>query len=147
MPTMLNHVILQQLGRRRTSRRGLQKIKLILKLDLLEIAGHHRLDPVYETGVLDKAQGHRVLRLCLCHCELNSIELIQAQLKGYVARSINTFKLADVKKLVRETKEIITREDWAKVVDHVKCYAKAHFTQVDCLDRPELEQTVISGND
>ena len=61
--------------------------------------------------------------------------------------SSNTFKLADVKKLVHQTKEIITHEDWAKAVDHVKCYAKAHFTQVNCLDRPKLEQTVISGND
>ena len=151
MAALLNHVILQQHGRR-TSRRGLQKknnfeASIMLKAELLEITGHHRLDPVYETDVLDKAQGHRVLRLRLCHCELNPTELIQAQLKGYVATSSNTFKLADVKKLVHETKKIITHEDWAKAVDHVKCYAKAHFTQVNCLDRPKLEQTVISGND
>ena len=54
----------------------------MLKAELLEIAGRHRLDPVYETDVLAKAQGHRVLRLPVRHCELNPIELIQAQLKG-----------------------------------------------------------------
>ena len=119
----------------------------MLKAELLEIAGRHRLDPVYETDVLAKAQGHRVLRLPVRHCELNPIELIQAQLKGYVARNNNTFKLADVKKLVLQAKETITREDWAKAVDHVKHDAEAHFTRVDCLDRPELERIVISGID
>ena len=119
----------------------------MLKAELLEIAGRHRLDPVYETDVLAKAQGHRVLRLPVRHCELNPIELIQAQLKGYVARNNNTFKLADVKKLVLQAKETITREDWAKAVDHVRHDAEAHFTRVDCLDRPELERIVISGID
>ena len=88
MPAQLNLAILQHHGERRTSRHGLQKIKLLLKLllmlkaELLEIAGRHRLDPVYETDVLAKAQGHRVLRLPVRHCELNPIERYPSTTQG-----------------------------------------------------------------
>ena len=115
----------------------------MLKSELLEIAGRHRLAPVYETDVLAESYGHRILRLPVRHCELNPIELIQAQLKSYVARNNNTFKLQDVKTLFLEAKETITREDWAKAVQHVINDAEAHFSRVDCLDRPEHEPVVI----
>jgi hypothetical protein len=40
-----------------------------------------------------------VLRTPVRHCELNPIELIWAQVKGFVAKNNTTFRLKDVKEL------------------------------------------------
>jgi hypothetical protein len=43
--------------------------------------------------------GHEVLRTPVRHCELNPIELIWAQVKGFEAKHNTTFRLKDVKEL------------------------------------------------
>lgn len=60
-----------------------------------------------------------VLRLPPYHCELNPIELIWAQLKGFVGRNNKTFKLDDVEKMVKDGVNRIGAESWKKCVEHV----------------------------
>jgi hypothetical protein len=43
--------------------------------------------------------GHEVIRTPVRHYELNPIELIWAQVKGFVAKNNTTFRLKDVKEL------------------------------------------------
>jgi hypothetical protein len=52
---------------------------------------------VYETDNIANLHGHEVLRTPVRHCELNLIELIWAQVKGFVAKNNTTFRLKDVK--------------------------------------------------
>lgn len=68
---------------------------------------------------LAKAVGVEVLRLPPYHCELNPIELVWADVKGYVARKNTTFKMADVKKLLQEALGNISAEKWQNCISHV----------------------------
>jgi transposase len=45
---------------------------------------------VYQTDKIDNLHGHEVLRTPVRHCELNPIELIWAQVKGFVAKNNTT---------------------------------------------------------
>lgn len=92
----------------------------MIKRQLLEIARLHK--SAYNKYVVDemaRERGITVLRLPPYHCELNPIELIWAQLKGYVARHNTTFKLNDVKVLLQEAVESITANSWTKCIEHV----------------------------
>ena len=71
------------------------------KVDLLKIVAINKPKPVYKTDQIAESKGHVVLRLPIKHCELNPIELIQAQEKQYVAQHNTTFKMADVKIILR----------------------------------------------
>lgn len=68
---------------------------------------------------LAKEYGIEVLRLPPYHCELNSIELVWAQVKGYVARHNKTYKLKDVEELLKQGLLEVTAEKWKKCVSHV----------------------------
>ncbi|CAK1595314.1 unnamed protein product [Parnassius mnemosyne] len=77
----------------------------------------------YQSYVVDelaKAVGVEVLRLPPYHCELNPIELVWADVKGYVARKNTTFKMADVKKLLQQALGNISAEKWQNCISHVK---------------------------
>ena len=54
----------------------------------------------FKTDKIANLHGHEVLRTPVRHCELNPIELIWAQVKGFVAENNTTFRLKDVKELV-----------------------------------------------
>ena len=54
---------------------------------------------VYKTDTIANLHGHEVLRTPVRHCELNPIELIWAQVKGFVAKNSTTFRLKDAKEL------------------------------------------------
>ncbi|XP_022831023.1 uncharacterized protein LOC111359655 [Spodoptera litura] len=73
----------------------------------------------YQSYVIDemaKEVGVEVLRLPPYHCELNPIELVWADVKGYLARNNTTFKMVDVKKLsLQEELKNITPEKWKKL--------------------------------
>ncbi|KAJ8966018.1 hypothetical protein NQ317_016729 [Molorchus minor] len=64
----------------------------------------------YVVNQMAKASGMKLLRLSLYNCELNPIELM-AQIK--IARE-NTFKLADVKKLLEAAVKKINEDNWVK---------------------------------
>lgn len=92
----------------------------MLKVELLNIARLHK--SAFNKYVVDemaRERGITVLRLPPYHCELNPIELIWAQVKGYVARNNTTFKLNDVKVLFEKSLEAITAESWVKCIGHV----------------------------
>lgn len=77
----------------------------------------------YQSYVIDemaKAKGVTILRLPPYHCELNPIELIWADIKGYVARNNTTFKFKDVKQLLEDGIKQVTAEKWKNCVEHVK---------------------------
>ena len=46
---------------------------------------------VYKTDKIANLHGHEVIRTPVRHCELNPIELIWAQVKGFVAKNNTTF--------------------------------------------------------
>lgn len=91
------------------------KVKLLTKVKAIKTK--------YQSYVIDemaKKVGVEVLRLPPYHCELNPIELVWADVKGYVARNNTTFKMADVKKLFQEALDNITAEKWKNCISHVK---------------------------
>ena len=55
---------------------------------------------IFKTDKIANLHGHEVLRTPVRHCELNPIELIWVQVKGFVAENNTTFRLKDVKELV-----------------------------------------------
>ena len=65
---------------------------------------------VYKTDKIANLHGHEVLRTPVRHSELNPIELIWAQVKGFVAKNNTTFRLKDVKELVYAAFGKITKE-------------------------------------
>jgi|SRR5579872_2984095 len=92
----------------------------LVKKELLAIANAHK--HLYKKyAVEDIAEKHNVivLRLPPYHCELNPIELIWAQVKGYVGRRNTTFKMKDVEVLFKEAIQEVTSENWRKAVQHV----------------------------
>ena len=54
---------------------------------------------VYKTDKIANLHGHEALRTTVRHSELNPIELIWAQVKGFVAKNNITFRLKDAKEL------------------------------------------------
>lgn len=76
----------------------------------------------YQSYVVDelaKEYGVTVLRLPPYHCELNPIELIWAQVKGFVAEKNKTFKMAELKILLPEALANVTAENWKNCEGHV----------------------------
>jgi hypothetical protein len=66
----------------------------------------------------------------VAHCELNAIELIWANVKGFVAKHNTTFKIKDVEELCRQSLRQITPNVWKNATRHVKKieddYAERH---------------------
>jgi hypothetical protein len=61
---------------------------LIPKKVLYEKIKQKKTPVVYKTDTIGNLHGHEVLRTPVRHCELNPIELIWAQVKGFVAKKI-----------------------------------------------------------
>ena len=70
---------------------------------------------IYKTDNIAHLHGHEVLRTPVRHCELNPIELIWAQVKGFVAKNNTTFRLKDVKEFTYAAFGKITKDVWAKL--------------------------------
>ncbi|CAH2014823.1 unnamed protein product [Acanthoscelides obtectus] len=81
-----------------------------VKAELYEkIKQHKPANISYVTDEMARQCGVTVLRLPPYHCELNPIELIWAQVKGYIACHNTTFKLPD----------LVTPEAWQNAIRHV----------------------------
>ena len=74
----------------------------LLKTELLQICKQHKPDPSFLLDNMLKEYGHDCLRLPAYHADLNSIELIWATMKGYIARRNVTFKMTDVLQLTND---------------------------------------------
>ena len=86
------------------------KCELLQKSRLVNIITENKLE------VLARKYGHQVLWQPVKHCDLNPIELIWAQVKGYVAKHNTTFNMADTFDLLNKSFDEITVENWKKML-------------------------------
>ncbi|GFY47478.1 DDE_3 domain-containing protein [Trichonephila inaurata madagascariensis] len=75
-----------------TWNQDLIKIELLQKLNQIK-----HLHNSYKVEEIAEKFGHKILGLSSYHCELNPIEMIWSQVKGYVARENKTLKLNEIK--------------------------------------------------
>ena len=68
----------------------------LLKAELLQICKQHKLTPSFLLDNILKEYRHDCPRLPAYHADLNSIELIWATMKGYIASRNVSFKMTDV---------------------------------------------------
>lgn len=116
-----------------------------IKLELLKKVTEVKI--LYKKYAVDidelaKEHGIEILRLPPYHCELNSIELIWADIKGYVAKNSTTFKFERVKELLNEAIGQITSEKWRKCIEHVKKEEET-FGQLDHVVDIVTDKTLI----
>ena len=103
---------------------------------------------VYRTDVVAEAAGHSVLCLPIAHCELNPIELIWAQVKGYAARNNKYFTMAEALKLSYDGIDAVTAENWEACVRHVVDKVERDFCEKDCICETIVEEfTIRIGDD
>jgi transposase len=93
---------------------------------------------VYKTYKIANLHEYEVLR----HCELTPIELIWAQVKGFVAKNNTTFRLKDAKELTYAAFGTITKDVWTKAEEHVIKIEKEYCKQI-CIDRSVIEPIII----
>lgn len=100
----------------------------------------------YAVDEIIEASNRKVLRLPPYHCELNPIELIWAQIKGYVARHNVSFKLEDVKQLFQQGVNSILCENWKNAIKHVVDVENKMWELDNLIDCQE-ESLIITGDD
>lgn len=91
------------------------------KHELYELIKLHK--PAHKSYVLDalmEQHGHSVLRLPPYHPELNTIELVWAEVKNWVRMQNVTFNIDDVENLTRQKFASISVEDWQRKCKHTK---------------------------
>ena len=89
--------------------------------------------------------GHDVLPLPPCHCDLNPIELIWADMKRNVAQQNTTFKKIDVKQLIEESFGIIDH-NWKNHCEHVKS-VEHQYSSRDNIQPARIYRIIINLND
>ncbi|CAC5379118.1 unnamed protein product [Mytilus coruscus] len=102
-----------------------------IKAELLEFVKQNKPRPKYVIDELAAEHDHEVLRLPPRHCELNPIEMVWADLKGYVARRNSTYKKKDIIDLFNEAKSRFNKERWAKFETHVSREVEEKLWLVD----------------
>lgn len=113
----------------------------LLKAELLQLVKQNKKKyEKYAVDELAKSQNKIVLRLPPYHCELNPIELIWAQVKNFIAKENNTFKLPLVKDLCLESIKRISLEEWKKCINHVTEKVEKQMWDLD----NEIENVVDS---
>jgi len=89
----------------------------MIKRELLVLVNN--IKDRYEEYRIDRhaeSRGHKILRLPPFHCELSPINMIWAEVRGYVAQRNSTFQVAAVEALTRQALAQITEEVWSKYV-------------------------------
>ncbi|XP_023210880.1 uncharacterized protein LOC111639341 [Centruroides sculpturatus] len=118
----------------------------MLKIELLDIV--KKIKHKYDKYIIDemaKEIGIDVLRLPPYHCNLNPIELIWADMKGYIARHNTTFKLSDVRILMNEAIEQINEERWRKCIEHIE-KEEQRMWELDEISETVVEKLIIQSN-
>lgn len=119
----------------------------MVKAELLEIVKRYKAK--YETYVVDEmAQnaGHRVLRLPPYHCDLNPIELVWAQVKGFVANQNKSFKMAEIRDLLTTALIRIDSEKWHRCVQHVEQVVEPNMWEMDVFAEEAVDRLIIDLN-
>lgn len=102
-------------------RKGVEVNPQFKKVELVELVKRHKpQQPKYIVDNLLQSYGHKVIRLPPYHCHFNPIELIWAQIKGYVARNNQAFTVTEIKRLFNEAVQNTKAEQWGNVVRHVE---------------------------
>lgn len=99
-------------------KKGVQPCNDLLKAELYELA--KKLPSNGKNYLIDTIAaeaGHTVVRLPAYHCQYNPIKLILAQVKSYLAKK-STFKMTELKLLVKEAMNNVTPQNWAETVKH-----------------------------
>ena len=99
--------------------KGAQPTDDLLKRELYEMAKTFSNGNKYRIDTVAEEAGHEVVRLPPYHCQYNPIELVWAQVKTYVAQR-NTFKMADLKPLLKEALRNVTPQNWMEAVRHAE---------------------------
>ena len=89
----------------------------LLKAELHQICKQHKSTPSFLLDNILKEYGHDCLRL---PADLNSIELIWATMKGYIARRNVSFKMTDVIQLTHDAIAAVTEDGWVSSCRHVE---------------------------
>ena len=76
------------------------------------------------------------------HADLNSIELIWATMKGYIARRNVSFKMTDVIQLTHDAIAAVTEDDWASSCRHVEEVERKYWDAGIAVEA-EMEKIVI----
>ena len=79
-----------------------------------------------------------VLRSPVAHCELNPIELVWSQVKGFLKKNNKTFRLADLEKLVPEAFDTVTSDIWAN------CCEEAIKEENTCWESDGLQEEAVN---
>ncbi|CAH2107260.1 unnamed protein product [Euphydryas editha] len=78
-----------------------------------------------------KSTNRRVIRLPPYHCELNSVELVWAQVKGYVAPNNKSYKIYEVRTLLFQGVTKVDSRKWLSCVKHVITKIETKMYEVD----------------
>lgn len=93
----------------------------LLKRDLVQIVSQEKQK--YDKYALDYEtvkRKHTILRLPPYHCVLNPIEMVWAQVKGYIRRHNTTFKTQNISTLIEEGYESVSVDNWKNYIKHIK---------------------------
>lgn len=116
------------------------------KPELLELVSLNKPPfPTYDVDEMAKKEGHKIVRLPPYHCHFNSIELIWAQIKNYVATNNKLFNMTDLIRILKEAIDKVTPSDWKKVVDHTKKVILEAWEDEGLLE-DAVEQMIINVN-
>lgn len=115
------------------------KIELLSKVK--EIKHNYN---TYKIDEIAKSKNCTVLRLPPYHCNLNPIELIWAQVKGFVAAHNKHFQLKDVKNLVEQGIRSVTPDSWKKCISHVIEKEENTMWNVDNNGEETIENFIIN---
>ena len=116
----------------------------LLKAELLQICKQHKPTPSFLLDNILKEYGHDCLRLPAYHAALNSIELILATMKGYIARRNVSFKMTDVIQLSHDAIAAVTEDDWVSSCRHVEKVERKYWDS-DIVVEAEMEKIVIKN--
>ncbi|XP_049764485.1 uncharacterized protein LOC126092800 [Schistocerca cancellata] len=104
----------------------------MLKKELLDVVEKHRTaHNEYAIDEMANNAGKTVLIIPPYHCELNTIELVWARIKGYVAVKNKTYKMPEV--LLEEPGRTVTAEDSNKCVLHAVEKVETQMWKLDCI--------------
>lgn len=128
------------------NRKGLPWHPDNVKAELLQIVDSVKEKyEMYRIDSLAASEGHSVLRLPPYHCELNPIEMVWAEVKGYVATNNRTFKISDVERLAYEGISKVTSEHWKNYINHVQ-KVEEKMWELDGLIDGNEENLIIVDN-
>ena len=112
------------------------------KPELLELVRPLRKKKLFFLDGLAAEEGHQVVRLPAYHCDLNPIELIWSQLKGFVRSRNTTGRMDDIERLLQEGFQAVTPEDWARCCRHVIDLEQRYWEDDGVIE--QIEPVVVS---